>query len=971
MELLSEPQTWVSFLTLAVLEIVLGIDNIIFLSLLVDRLPPAQRRSARVVGLGFAMLTRIALLFSVIWLANLREPLFAIAGVGISGRNLILFAGGAFLVVKSLMEIRDMLSGKKSRRTTGLMDNFWLIILQIGIIDIVFSLDTVFTAVGLANRVEVMIAAIVVSVLVMMMVSSAVERHHRAAPDHQGSGPRFHGAGGRLAGGGIRGRRDTAQLSVFCDGVLGRRGMDQYAFSRVKSRVRSTLGPRWVHDMNLKGMFATKPIDAYHKEAADKTLVRALGIPSLITFGIGGIIGTGIFVLTGLAAAQHAGPAIVISFIIAGIGCMFAGLCYSEFATMVPVAGSAYAYSYATLGEFVAWFVGWNLILEYMMACSTVAVGWSRYFVKLLDHFGINFIPDWLSSAPFEAAEVGFQVHRTSAYLNLPAIAIIAAATALCYKGIKESAWVNTIIVAIKVGIVIAVIAFGAVYVNTANWAPFIPENTGNFGEFGWSGILQASAIIFFAYIGFDGVSTVAQEAKNPQRDMPIGMLGSLAICTVLYILMSSVMTGLVPFKQLNDAAPVAVALESHPQLFWLSSWVIWGALFGLTSVIITMIIPQARIWLTMSQDGLLPKFFGAVHPKFRTPHIATLITGVLAATFAGTAADRHPRRAGVDRYAHRLHRRVSGGVGAALYAARFAPPVPSARGVVHLTHGRAVLRRHGRIAPHRDLGRGWCCGARSASSCISSTATETAGCARPRMPGRRRLRPPDRPRGTRAGEVRVGRALSAQGRGREGTDGLEQALVHLGISGHDVGAERVLHACRRADAPARLLDQQGAGGGIPRRQAEFPKAVDSARRHIGEIERGGARPAHARRGAHDDLEDLEIVIDVRRVHAIGKAGSDQRSFERALGADAYFPALELRAVAARGGEELLTHGIVDHRVLQAPAVLDRDRYGEGRKAVQEIRRAVERVDDPEVFARRRCGRSPRREMRDPGGCGE
>jgi APA family basic amino acid/polyamine antiporter len=383
-------------------------------------------------------------------------------------------------------------------------------------------------------------------------------------------------------------------------------------------------------------MFATKPIAAYHKEAADKTLIRALGIPSLITFGIGGIIGTGIFVLTGLAAAQHAGPAIVISFIIAGIGCMFAGLCYSEFATMVPVAGSAYAYSYATLGEFVAWFVGWNLILEYMMACSTVAVGWSRYFVKLLDHFGINFIPDWLSSAPFEAAEVGFQVHRTSAYLNLPAIAIIAAATALCYKGIKESAWVNTIIVAIKVGIVIAVIAFGAVYVNTANWAPFIPTNTGTFGEFGWSGILQASAIIFFAYIGFDGVSTVAQEAKNPQRDMPIGMLGSLAICTVLYILMSGVMTGLVPFKQLNDAAPVAVALESHPQLFWLSSWVIWGALFGLTSVIITMIIPQARIWLTMSQDGLLPKFFGAVHPKFRTPHIATLITGVLAATFAG-----------------------------------------------------------------------------------------------------------------------------------------------------------------------------------------------------------------------------------------------------------------------------------------------------------------------------------------------
>jgi len=388
--------------------------------------------------------------------------------------------------------------------------------------------------------------------------------------------------------------------------------------------------------MNIKGLFATKPIAHYHAEASDRRLVRALGIPSLIAFGIGGIIGTGIFVLTGLAAAQHAGPAIVISFIIAGIGCAFAGLCYSEFAAMVPVAGSAYAYSYATLGEFVAWFVGWNLVLEYMMACSTVAVGWSRYFVKLLDIFHINIVPDWLSSAPLEAAEVGFEVHRTSAVINLPAIAIIVAATALCYKGIKESALVNTIIVAIKVGIVIAVIAFGAFYVNTSYWFPYIPANTGTFGEFGWSGILQASAIIFFAYIGFDGVSTVAQEAKDPQRGMPAGMLGSLGICTVLYILMSAVMTGLVPFSKLNDAAPVAVALEAHPELSWLTTWVVVGALFGLTSVIITMIIPQARIWLCMAHDGLLPPLFGTVHPKFRTPHIATLVTGLLASIFAG-----------------------------------------------------------------------------------------------------------------------------------------------------------------------------------------------------------------------------------------------------------------------------------------------------------------------------------------------
>jgi basic amino acid/polyamine antiporter, APA family len=384
------------------------------------------------------------------------------------------------------------------------------------------------------------------------------------------------------------------------------------------------------------GLFATKPISHYQEEAASKHLVRALGIPALIAFGIGGIIGTGIFVLTGLAAAQHAGPAIVLSFIIAGVGCMFAGLCYSEFAAMVPVAGSAYAYSYATLGEIVAWFVGWNLVLEYMMACSTVAVGWSRYAVKLLDFYGINFLPGWLTSAPFAAGDSGFTVSRTGAIVNVPAICIVALATALCYKGIRESAFVNSLIVAIKVTIVIAVICFGAFYVNPAHWVPYVPANTGKFGAFGWSGVLQASAIIFFAYIGFDGVSTVAQEAKNPARGMPIGMLGSLAICTVLYILMSSVMTGLVPYQQLNDAAPVAVALEAHPQLHWLTSWVIWGALFGLTSVIITMIIPQARIWLTMSHDGLLPAMFGAVHPRFRTPHIATLITGALAASFAG-----------------------------------------------------------------------------------------------------------------------------------------------------------------------------------------------------------------------------------------------------------------------------------------------------------------------------------------------
>jgi basic amino acid/polyamine antiporter, APA family len=391
-----------------------------------------------------------------------------------------------------------------------------------------------------------------------------------------------------------------------------------------------------MRDGAKKGLFASKSIGDYQREAADTNLHRALGIPSLITFGIGAVIGTGIFVLTGLAAAQHAGPAIVISFIIAGLGSMFAGLCYSEFAAMVPVSGSAYAYSYATLGEFTAWFVGWNLVLEYMMACATVAVGWSRYAVKLLDYYGINLLPTWLTSAPIATSSGSDALVRTGAWFNLPAVFICVLATALCYKGIRESAFVNTLIVILKVGIVLSVIVFGAFYVSPAHWTPFIPPNTGTFGEFGWSGILQAAAIIFFAYIGFDGVSTVAQEARDPARSIPAGMLGSLGICTVLYVLMSGVMTGLTPYAKLNDAAPVAVALEAHPQLLWLTVWVIWGALLGLTSVIITLIIPQARIWLTMSQDGLLPRFFGAIHPRFRTPHVATIITGGLAALFGG-----------------------------------------------------------------------------------------------------------------------------------------------------------------------------------------------------------------------------------------------------------------------------------------------------------------------------------------------
>jgi basic amino acid/polyamine antiporter, APA family len=387
--------------------------------------------------------------------------------------------------------------------------------------------------------------------------------------------------------------------------------------------------------MSKRGIFATIPVAELAKDSESNALRRTLGPWALVALGVGATIGTGIFVLTGLAAAQHAGPAIVISFVIAGMGCVFAGLCYAEFSSMVPVSGSAYAYSYATLGEFTAWFVGWNLVLEYAMAAATVAVGWSRYFVKLTEMMGIH-VPEALSKAPFDTAGAGLHIVTTGHIVNLPAVLIAAIVTAICYVGIKQSSFVNAIVVAIKVTIVVLIIAFGIFYVNADNWTPFIPENTGTFGEFGWSGILRAAGIIFFAYIGFDAVSTAAQEARNPARDMPIGILGGLIICTLLYIGMSGVLTGLLPYKDLNDAAPVAVALQAHPGLSWLTGWVVVGALAGLTSVILVMILGQARIFLSMSRHGLLPPFFSACHPTFKTPHISTLITGVFAASVGG-----------------------------------------------------------------------------------------------------------------------------------------------------------------------------------------------------------------------------------------------------------------------------------------------------------------------------------------------
>jgi len=383
------------------------------------------------------------------------------------------------------------------------------------------------------------------------------------------------------------------------------------------------------------GLFSTKQISDLASAASASELHRTLDARALVLLGIGAIIGTGIFVLTGTAAANHAGPALVISFLIAGFGCALAGLCYAEFAAMIPACGSAYSYSYATLGEAVAWFIGWNLILEYLFAAATVAVGWSGYVVSLFDQIGLH-LPSALTNAPFTKGAGHFEIVRTGALINLPAVLVVVAITSLCYVGIRQSAAFNSIVVAIKVMVILLFIAFGVSYVDSANWHPFIPPNTGKFGSFGWSGVLQASGIIFFAYIGFDAVSTAAQEAKNPQRDMPKGILLSLAICTVLYIVVSAVLTGMVPYLELNTPAPVALALDRYPALGWLAGLVKLGAIAGMTSVMLVMLLGQPRIFYAMSQDGLLPPAFRRVHPKYKTPYIGTLITGAIAATVAG-----------------------------------------------------------------------------------------------------------------------------------------------------------------------------------------------------------------------------------------------------------------------------------------------------------------------------------------------
>ena len=419
---------------------------------------------------------------------------------------------------------------------------------------------------------------------------------------------------------------------------------------------------------NSASLFRRKTVKDLQTEAqTDHRLKRALGPINLTALGIGAIIGAGIFVLTGKAAAQHAGPAIVLSFILAGIACAFAGLCYAEFAAMIPISGSAYTYGYATLGELFAWIIGWDLILEYLFAASTVAVGWSGYVVSFLYDLNIHLPPELTAAYGTQLIEIpkavatalrmrtgwaemdsalldqiktigtdpGSLAHAT-AVCNVPAVFIVLLVTTLLVIGIKESATFNNLVVAIKLVVILAFLGVAVAYINPENWHPFIPEAAGP-GKFGWWGVVRAAGVIFFAYIGFDSVSTAAQEAKKPQRDMPIGILGSLAICTILYIAVSLVLTGVVSYKQLNVPAPIAVAVSNlGPGVStWMGPVIKIGAIAGLSSVILVMLLGQPRIFYAMAKDGLLPPVFSQVHPKFQTPWLAQILTGVVAMVIA------------------------------------------------------------------------------------------------------------------------------------------------------------------------------------------------------------------------------------------------------------------------------------------------------------------------------------------------
>ena len=384
----------------------------------------------------------------------------------------------------------------------------------------------------------------------------------------------------------------------------------------------------------FKDLIARKSLYQINQQAQEDSLKRHLDLTNIVLLGIGAIIGAGIFVLTGTAAALHAGPAISISFVISAFGCLLAGLCYAEFASMLPVSGSAYTYGYATLGEFVAWIIGWDLILEYLFGSATVAVGWSGYVISFLNDFGIH-LPATICQSPFAYGPDGW--YQTGAIINFPAVFIIALMTTLLVIGIKESARFNNIIVIVKVAVILLFVGFGISYIDVENWKPFLPENTGKFSEFGWTGVLTGAAVVFFAYIGFDAVSTTAQEAVNPQRDLPKGILLSLAICTVLYVAVSLVMTGIVKYTELNVPAPIAVAIDATGKgLAWLSPFIKIGAIAGLSSVVMVLLLGQSRVFYSMAHDGLLWKSFAKTHPRYKTPYLTSIVTGLFAALFAG-----------------------------------------------------------------------------------------------------------------------------------------------------------------------------------------------------------------------------------------------------------------------------------------------------------------------------------------------
>jgi len=363
-------------------------------------------------------------------------------------------------------------------------------------------------------------------------------------------------------------------------------------------------------------------------------LKRALGPVHLISLGIGGIIGAGIFVLTGQAAAIFAGPGVVFSFAIAGFGCLFAGLCYSEFAGMIPVAGSAYTYTHATLGPLIAWIIGWNLVLEYLAGASTVAVGWSGYFNDFLLHIGLP-VPAMFNGAPIALQGFNHFV-LTGSIVNLPAVLLVAFITTVLVIGVTASANFNNAMVAIKLTIVLVVIFACYSYIVPANHVPFVPPSQGTVGHFGWTGVFRATGVLFFSYIGFDAVSVAAQEAKNPQRDIPLGMLGSLIICTALYMAMSYVLTGIANYQTLNVAHPVSQAVEALPDTRWLTQYVNLGAIVGLASVVLVLLLAQSRIFFAMGRDGMIPPAFHAIHPRFRTPYKGSIITGIFCAILAG-----------------------------------------------------------------------------------------------------------------------------------------------------------------------------------------------------------------------------------------------------------------------------------------------------------------------------------------------